>query len=157
MAGQSCCCRFILVNNRKTVPFLSPPHSLYPDNWNNVAHRWFCSETKAKTFRTCAEQKGTDLYSFPSNWKELVQRESARMAFLESLEVHTEGHVFAGFWRSELKGHIRRCLIRACLLKTRPLEGFEGFPLHKCQVWFSAVWSHLKVEGHDPSGPMSNP
>lgn len=43
------------------------------------------------------------------------------MAFRESLDVHTEGHVFAGFWRSELKGHVR-------LLKTRPLESFEGFP-----------------------------
>lgn len=56
------------------------------------------------------------------------------MAFLKSLYVRTEGHIFVGFWRSELKGRVRRCLIRACLLKTRLEEGFEGFSLHKCQV-----------------------
>lgn len=92
--GQSCCRRFILVNNQKMCsPFslLLLASSLYPDNSKNVAHRWFCSETEAKTVFVCAEHKGTDLYTFSSNWRssssvkqQLYRAESVRSDGLSS-------------------------------------------------------------------------
>lgn len=72
--------------------------------WNRSKNRPRVCRTKRERFVFFPKELKRALHQSSSSF--IVQRECARMAFLESIEVHTEGHVFAGFCRSELKGHM---------------------------------------------------